>query len=196
MQLFKNPTYQRLFDAQIDTTLFIFAVLFGHALWHIIFPGLTMESTEVLVFNRFDITPYTYHFQLWLADQQYFLSHLINDNVIQNGLDIFIPGHMGSQMAWGCTGIKQAMIFTLAIGISRGAHRNKWWFIPIGLVVLHVVNLIRVTALFFIITNNSELFPLFHNHILKYAYYVIIFLIWLIWQFRFNPKFKISAVNN
>lgn len=187
---FKDRKLNLIYEAAIDPLLFLLMVGFGHALWHILFPSLTLESKEVFLFDRFIITPFTLSIQRFLSNQHYLIAHWLNPDVQQNGLTVYIPGRIGSYMAWGCVGVKQMMIFVLSIVFSRGRHVHKTWFIPLGVVVLHGVNLVRITILFFISSFHIEYFELMHDQILKIMFYVIIFFIWLVWQHRFNPKYN------
>ncbi len=187
---FKDKRLNLLYNATIDPLLFLLMVGFGHALWHILFPSLTLESTEVWLFDRYDITPFTNRIQAIMAHQHYLIAHALYPETVQRGLTVFIPNHIGSYMAWGCVGAKQAMIFVLSIVFSRGKRLHKLWFIPCGVVVLHFINLARITLLFYFSSFKLEYFDLMHDHVLKIFYYFIIFLIWLLWQYQFNPEYN------
>ncbi|MDO4191114.1 MAG: exosortase/archaeosortase family protein [Bacteroidales bacterium] len=190
----KNKTLKLIENAVLDPALFLLAVVVGHCLWHLLFPSTTLESANVLLFDRFDITHIAYRFQSMLSNHVYHCAQWFNHDVLRNDLTIFIPEHSGSYIAWGCTGVKQAIIFCIAILTARGKHIHKLWFIPCGIIVLYFVNVIRVVIVFFVGAFHYEYFTLMHDQVLKIGYYVIIFFIWWIWQKAFNPKYNLNVL--
>ncbi|HPW89954.1 MAG TPA: archaeosortase/exosortase family protein [Paludibacteraceae bacterium] len=103
----------------------------------------------------------------------------VGDNIVR-----FANGN-GSRIVWSCTGIKQAYIFFCIILFSRGPWKHKIWFIPLGILVCYVVNIIRITGLNLIVYNHREWFDFLHEHLFKYIYYGILFLLWMWWEEKF-----------
>ena len=87
---------------------------------------------------------------------------------------------------WACSGLKQMFIFACILITARGPWRHKLWFVPMGVVACHVVNVLRITLLSVIVCHRPEWFDLMHEHITKYLFYAIIFLFWVWWEERFN----------
>lgn len=83
-----------------------------------------------------------------------------------------------------CNGFKLFSVFTIFIIAYPGPIKSKSWFIPIGLIAIHLANVIRVMALLLI--NNYYPQYLDFNHLYTFTIFVyaIIFLFWYIWAKR------------
>lgn len=84
-----------------------------------------------------------------------------------------------------CNGFKLFPIFTIFILAFPGPARSKLWFIPLGLLIIHLANVIRVISLLLI--NNYYPKYLDFNHLYTFTVFVygIIFIGWYIWAKRF-----------
>lgn len=80
-----------------------------------------------------------------------------------------------------CNGFKLFSIFTIFILAFPGKKLKKLWYIPMGLAIIHLANIIRVMAL--VLINNY--YPSFmdFNHLYTFTVFVygIIFLLWYLW---------------
>jgi exosortase/archaeosortase family protein len=83
-----------------------------------------------------------------------------------------------------CNGFKLFSIFTIFIIAYPGPWKTKLWYIPIGMLSIHLANVIRVIALLLI--NNYYPQYLDFNHLYTFTIFVysIIFLFWYIWAKR------------
>ena len=113
---------------------------------------------------------------------------------------ILLPGNVvkhtaGSlssiQVVWGCSGIKQAYVFFCIIAFYKGPWKHKLWYIPMGLVLVYLFNNFRIIFIMAIMKNSPEQFDLWHEHIMKYAFYGLIFILWVIW----NEKFVLPTLD-
>lgn len=86
------------------------------------------------------------------------------------------------RIVWACTGFKQAYIFTVIMAFYYGPWRKKLWFIPLGLVIVYLYNIFRITAIIALIEHNSNNFEFLHEGFFKYLFYGIIFLMWMLWE--------------
>jgi exosortase/archaeosortase family protein len=110
---------------------------------------------------------------------------------------VFLNGQ-ASDIAWGCTGIKQAFIFICIIAFSRGSWKNKWWYILAALPFLHGFNVVRIAIVSSILAHNPSLFDFIHAYIFKYSFYMLIFLLWMLFEefYYLRPKRRLSAPKN
>jgi exosortase family protein XrtF len=90
------------------------------------------------------------------------------------------------RIVWGCSGIKQMFIFAVIMLSSYGSWKHKAWFIPAGLFACLAINIVRIAVLSLISYAYPNQLDLFHSYIFKYAYYGVIFLIWLVWNEKFG----------
>ena len=104
------------------------------------------------------------------------------DNVLsyENGVAV--------RIVWACTGLKQAYIFICIIAFYRGKWQHKLWFIPAGLVVVYLFNIIRIAAIVAIIHRHADWFYMLHEHVFKYLFYIIIFGMWVFWNEKLSVQ--------
>jgi exosortase/archaeosortase family protein len=80
-------------------------------------------------------------------------------------------------------------VFASFVYLTGDKIKAKWKFIIGGLIFLHVVNIIRLTALFMYVQNNSDLqMAMDHHQIYNIVFYSIIFVLWIIWIEKFVLK--------
>lgn len=84
-----------------------------------------------------------------------------------------------------CAGTKQFYQLIVVFLIVRGPVKHKIWFIPLGLFILHITNIIRVIALCFILFTNSYVWYFFHDWIFRPTFYVVIWFLWWLWVYIF-----------
>lgn len=112
------------------------------------------------------------------------LNRLTNlDFTIDIGLrKIYIlNGYVG--VNYGCSGFKQFLQWIVLMTFFPGPWRNKIWFIPTGIIVVHLVNIFRISFLTVILVfgASQETWDFAHDYILRPFFYVIMFAMWVIW---------------
>jgi exosortase family protein XrtF len=88
----------------------------------------------------------------------------------------------------GCSGLKQILQFTLLFLIFPGPWKKKLWFIPMGIVIVHLTNLFRIIGLSIITVNIPQYWDFSHDYIFRPFFYVVIFLLWVWWVERLSVK--------
>jgi exosortase family protein XrtF len=85
-----------------------------------------------------------------------------------------------------CNGFKLFSIFTIFIVAFPGKIKSKLWFIPMGLVIIHFVNVLRIMAL--VLINNYYPAYLDFNHLYTFTIivYAAIFVLWYIWAKKYS----------
>jgi exosortase family protein XrtF len=81
----------------------------------------------------------------------------------------------------GCNGLNTAIIFVAFIIAFGNIRWPALWFIPLGLFVIHAVNLGRISLLFLISKYRPEQMYFFHKYLFTAIIYGIIFLLWVFW---------------
>ena len=94
------------------------------------------------------------------------------------------------QIIWGCTGLKQAYICFCILAFSNGPWRKKLWYIPLGLFVVYAFNIFRITFIVACVHNHADWFHFLHLYAFKYAFYLIIFLLWVLWEEKISGNVK------
>ncbi|MBK7129849.1 MAG: archaeosortase/exosortase family protein [Crocinitomicaceae bacterium] len=80
-----------------------------------------------------------------------------------------------------CNGFKLFSIFTIFILAYPGNWKTKAWYIPVGILLIHFANIIRVMALLAIYEKWPEFLDFNHNYTFTIFVYSIIFILWIRW---------------
>jgi len=114
-----------------------------------------------------------------------------NLSVTDNRLKFDTPGNNWINIVWGCLGFKQMLIYAGIILFYWGPLLKKLWYIPLGCLILTVYNVIRIATTVWLTDGNPDKFESLHNGILRYIYYMILFLLWVVWEeFIVKKKYK------
>jgi exosortase family protein XrtF len=81
----------------------------------------------------------------------------------------------------GCNGVNVFIVFFSFIVAFGGRINRMLWFIPVGIVVIHVSNLFRILFLFWLAEQGSTYFYYFHKYLFTAAIYAVVFVLWWIW---------------
>lgn len=184
---------QQILNSQLNKPIVIFAVtlLASHLLWKY---SVVADGTDFVVtlFGADISAPFNVMSQHISVAVHRLLSFVGIDNTL-TGTTICHANSNCCRIVWGCTGIKQSFIFTMVILTAPRPHRHKLWFIPLGLLVVYVFNILRISLLTWLVRDYPMQFDLWHNHITKYIFYGIIFLMWVVWNDFLVPRFAENA---
>jgi exosortase/archaeosortase family protein len=108
-----------------------------------------------------------------------------SDHVIISLIDSF---HKGVWVGDNCNGFKLFSIFSIFIIAYPSNWKSKMWYIPLGILVVHFANVIRIVAL--VLINNSNPIYLDFNHDYTFTIFVysIIFGLWYFWLKKFSLR--------
>lgn len=87
-----------------------------------------------------------------------------------------------------CTSLKQWLHWIFLMLIFPGPWKHKAWYIPLGLVIIEFTNVVRVVGIALFLRHYPHDFALAHDGIFKIMFYVVIFLMWMIWNDYFHHK--------
>ena len=90
----------------------------------------------------------------------------------------------------GCNGLNVMVIFVsflLAFGKPR---KELLWFIPLGLLIIHLMNLFRVGLLFNVSLSFPDFMYFFHKYFFTAILYVVVFILWWYWVTRILKRYK------
>ena len=111
-------------------------------------------------------------------------TELHGDMVITKILDY--PYSHGVWIGEPCNGIKVFGLFTIFIVAFKGKVLNKLWFIPIGIIILHFINVIRVAILTYISATNPYILDFNHNITFQLIVYLSMLGLWYWWIIQFS----------
>lgn len=91
-----------------------------------------------------------------------------------------------------CIGYEVTALFAALIISFKGSPLRKLWFIPLGITIIYVLNLLRICALALLVTINQQIWELNHKLVFTVIVYSAIFLLWKLWL-KLNLSDKIST---
>jgi exosortase family protein XrtF len=94
-----------------------------------------------------------------------------------------------------CNGIKVMGLFAIFIIAFTGSFKHKLWFIPLGFLILHTANAIRISVLTIVSAINPENLEFNHDITFQIIMYGIVFLLWYWWVNKFSSFKKSETVN-
>jgi len=87
----------------------------------------------------------------------------------------------------GCMGRNVMLGYAALIAVFPGKFVHKLWFIPMGLVVITLVNMLRISGLAITAYCCPQYSDINHYVVFQIAAYVVIFVLWIIWFNKFSP---------
>lgn len=212
-----------------DVCWFLFLFITLNLLWRF-FVNEGVDEDQFIVIGR-DLTSMVQPIMDWTTSAIYWVIHdlLGYENYVRIGNIVYFntPEYFHGQsfdpfrlkIVWGCTAVKQIIIFTLLIMLFFGPWKKKLMFIPVSILILNAINILRIIATAFIVKdgfpdwfisfnewkNDSiwisvsesytwfryDWFQLFHRDIFRWLYYDgVMFLLWLFWQEKINLPFR------
>lgn len=160
---------------------FMLVLVIAHFFWKFTVKG--DETDTIVTFMGLNISgPFNFLAQHVAQATAYLLhlfgsgAQLMDNNVIrhENGVAV--------RIVWSCTGIKQSYIFFCIIAFYGRNLKQKLWYIPLGLLLIYIINILRITAITALIKSYPEYFDLLHEHLFKYLFYIIMFGMWVFWE--------------
>jgi exosortase family protein XrtF len=108
---------------------------------------------------------------------------------------IGIDGTHGIWIGDPCDGLTLFALFTSFILAYPGNWKHKIWFVPLGICVIHTMNIIRMVALCIIVQKKPQWLEFNHTYLFQVLMYGFIFLLWFLWIKKFSGK-SIAKTNS
>jgi len=105
---------------------------------------------------------------------------------------ITISGANGIEMVDGCNGIEALGLFVGFVVAYKGTWNNRAWFIPLGLFLIYLVNIVRVVVLVITQQHAPKIFSFTHDYSTTAIFYIVIFAMWVWWSHLGDRKSGIS----
>lgn len=81
----------------------------------------------------------------------------------------------------GCNGVNVMIIFVAFLVAFGPLNRTLLWFAPMGLLIIHLSNLLRISVLFWVSLNKPDFMYFLHKYLFTAVLYVVTFILWAMW---------------
>jgi exosortase/archaeosortase family protein len=89
-----------------------------------------------------------------------------------------------------CSGLKQFYQWFFLMLLYPGPWKHKLWFIPLGLIIIHIVNVFRIIGMVVVTMNIPEHWDFMHDYVMRPFFYVVMFFLWVWWNEKIYIKSK------
>jgi exosortase/archaeosortase family protein len=178
-------TNSKYYIAFKDVTLFIIITLSFHFLFRAIAPSLD----KIHVWQQA-----TFFFQkLLFNNSTWFIKHIMGLEFLKDGFKMtFLANNGYISINQSCSGLKIFFQFIVLMVLFPGPWKHKLWYIPAGLVVIHITNIFRIVGLAQVTISFPQYWHFSHDYFFRPLFYVVIFTMWVIWvEYFYTKKAKI-----
>lgn len=194
MQSMKFHSLKRLFERispYRDIIIFMVTLVVANYFWKFTMEG--DEDGEMVTWFGLNVTWPFDVMSRHIASAVYWLTDLFRDTVsMTDDYTVHFDSGSGTRIIWGCSGLKQAFIWMMLILTVRGGWKQKSWFIPVGWVFCYAFNILRIFLITLLIEFNPDWFPVLHDWIFKYLFYIMLFGLWWLFVEKIRPSVSAS----
>jgi len=99
-----------------------------------------------------------------------------------NDFQVFgIDGSNGVWIGGPCNGITLMFLFAIFVIAYPGNVKNKLWYLPLGIFIVHTINIIRIIALALIAKYDYTYLDFNHTYTFTFLAYAAVFGLWMLW---------------
>jgi exosortase/archaeosortase family protein len=168
----------------VDVLLFAIIIYFFHWLWwngglkHFLKAFASFQETEEFLAHQVFLPA------AWIV------KHLLHYPITTGHNTLFLSEHTYVAVEGACSGLKQFYQWTVLMILFPGPWKKKLWYIPLGLVIIHLDNILRIVILSVVAVHWPAHWDFIHMWILRPFFYVVIFALWVIWVEKIRPGKK------
>lgn len=123
----------------------------------------------------------------WVSEQSVFFLKAVGMNT-ETLVDDFAPKvrllldeHIVLNIYEGCNGLNVMIIFVAFLVAYAGNLQKLLWFVPFGLLMIHLMNLSRIVLLFFVAEYYENYLYFTHKYFFTGIIYVGVLILWYWW---------------
>jgi exosortase/archaeosortase family protein len=171
----KQFIQQHKIQPLVDVLLFGLIIYIFHWLW---WSGGLKHFLKAFVF--FQETETFLAHQVFLP-ASWIVKNILHYPLITGNNTLFLPNNAYVAVEGSCSGLKQFYQWTVLMILFPGPWKKKLWYIPLGLLVIHIDNILRIVILSVLAVHWPAHWDFIHMWILRPFFYVVIFALWVIW---------------
>ena len=117
----------------------------------------------------------------WFDSKSYTMPHLQEPSV-----KLFYKGKYISRIIEGCNALSVIILFVSFVIAFTGKFKNTFLFILSGSLLIHLLNIGRISLLCVALYNFPQFEHLLHGVIFPLVIYGVVFLLWVIWVNKYS----------
>ncbi len=123
-------------------------------------------------------------------DNAYTINHLTEPSV-----KIFYKDKYVSRIIEGCNAISVMILFISFVVAFTGKFKNTLWFIPLGMLAIHIINILRIVSLSLIVKYAPDYLAFNHTYTFTILVYAFVFWLWLLWSNKYSNSSELPKAN-
>ncbi len=172
--MFKDFKYSFLFLGKFLVIYFVGNILYG------IFIDAYVDTPDPITYW---VTAQTSNIQNAFGGQS---SIKINDGI--KSISMRYNGEGVVNVFEGCNGVNVMIVFVAFIIAYGGSIKRMLWFLPVGLLVIHFFNLLRIILLYVTAQHHNQYFYYIHKYFFTAALYIVVVGLWILWVAKLSTK--------
>jgi len=88
----------------------------------------------------------------------------------------------------GCNGMNVMILFIVFLISFSGNNKALYWFIPVGFLIIHIFNLLRIIGLYFVAEQLPDYLYFTHKYLFTGFIFLAVFLLWIVWIKKFHKS--------
>jgi exosortase/archaeosortase family protein len=168
-----------------DVALFIIITLIIHYAWR-----FWANQLHYVPINDFMSDAQNWMAGVVFRQSTWFVQHVlgIELSIVQESNSMYFSNESHMYINQSCSGLKQIMQFVILMMVFPGPWKRKLWFIPLGILIVHLTNLFRIIGLSVVLVNVPDYWKFSHDYIFRPFFYVVIFFMWVWWVDKISQR--------
>jgi exosortase/archaeosortase family protein len=166
-----------------DVALFILITLLIHFIWRFWQVHYNYAPVRDFMYGLMGLlSAEVYRESAWVISGFYDIVR------VDETMHLYFPNECIMYVNDSCSGLKQMLQFALLMVVFPGPWKHKLWFIPMGIVVMHLTNLFRVIGLAVVMNHWPQYWEFSHDYLFRPFFYMVIFFMWVLWVEKIAGK--------
>ena len=115
------------------------------------------------------------------------------DNPLEPSVNFYYKEKLISRIIEGCNAVSVMILFASFVFAFSSNWRRTFLFIVSGVVIIHVLNVVRITLLTFAFYYYPNQKKLLHDIVFPLFIYGVVFILWILWVTKFSGYVKTTT---
>lgn len=177
--------------------VFLSLAILLFTVWHFSYYYLINPHTGIDKAISLNLAEISNQLLCWMGYDSVVDYYPTEEYIIVRMQDSWLPG---VRIGDPCNGLNLFGLFAVVLIAFPTSFKRKYrinlhklWYIPLGILLIHIVNVIRVAVLAIIASYNYEALNFNHDVTFKVITYSFIFLLWYLWIKQYSGFNKIET---